>query len=115
MSACVPSGFLQQSEDMHVGLISNSKLTIGVNVGVNGLLSVCVSPAMDPRPVQDVLYLSPSVCWDGVQLLVTLNRIRGLDDRWMDDLDVRDGLRITCIFRAVRAKILEGEAPHLLK
>ncbi len=47
MSACVPSGFLQQSEDMHVGLISNSKLTIGVSVGVNGCLPPCVSPVMN--------------------------------------------------------------------
>lgn len=75
-------GFLPQSKDCQMR--SNAKLIEGVNVGVNGCLSVCVSPAMDRRPVQDVLYLSPTVCWDRVQLHVTLNRISGLEDTWMD-------------------------------
>merc|ERR1712035_232177 len=35
------SGFLPQSKDMHVRLIGDSKLPVGVNVSVSGCLSMC--------------------------------------------------------------------------
>ena len=40
------SGFFQQSKDMHVRLISVSKLPVGVSVSVCGCTSTC-GPAMD--------------------------------------------------------------------
>merc|ERR1711980_625 len=48
-------------------LIDYSKLSIGVNVSVNGCLSLCVSPAIVWRPVQGVPCLSPNVSWDRLQ------------------------------------------------
>merc|ERR1712035_207562 len=44
-------------------LIDNSKLSIGVN----GCLSLCVSPATVWRPVQGAPCLSPDVSWDRLQ------------------------------------------------
>ncbi len=41
------SGFLPQTEDMQVRLIHDSKLPVGVNVSMNGCLSLCVSLVMD--------------------------------------------------------------------
>lgn len=38
---------------MHVLLVADSKLAIGVSVSLNDCLSSCVSPAIDCRPVQD--------------------------------------------------------------
>merc|ERR1712035_185044 len=43
------SGFLPQSKDMHVRLIGDSKLSVGVNVRVNGCSSLCVGPAINWR------------------------------------------------------------------
>ncbi|XP_078026211.1 uncharacterized protein LOC117258684 isoform X1 [Epinephelus lanceolatus] len=48
-------------------LIDNSKLSVGVNVSVNGCLSLCVSPVIVWRPVQVVPCLSPDVSWDRLQ------------------------------------------------
>ena len=48
-------------------LIGDSKLPVGVNVSVNGCLSLCVSPVIVWRPVQGVPRLSPSVSWDRLQ------------------------------------------------
>ena len=48
-------------------LIGDSKLSVGVNVSVNGCLSLCVSPAIVWRPVQGVPCLSPDVSWDRLQ------------------------------------------------
>lgn len=45
------SGFLPQSKDR---LIVDSKMAVGLNVGVNSCLSLCVRPAMDWRPGQGV-------------------------------------------------------------
>lgn len=50
------SGFLSQSEDMHVKL-TGSKLEIEVNLSVNGCLSHCVSSEIEWRPAQGLLYL----------------------------------------------------------
>ena len=62
------SGFLSQSKDTQVNrLIGDSKLSIGVNVSVNGCLSLCVSPVIVWRPVQGVLRLSHSISWDRLQ------------------------------------------------
>ena len=47
------SGFLPQSKDMHVRLIGDSKLPVGVIESVRGCLCMC-GPAMDWRPVQGV-------------------------------------------------------------
>jgi len=44
-------------------LIGDSKLSISVNVSVNGCLSLCVSPVIVWRPVQGVPCLSPNVSW----------------------------------------------------
>ena len=59
MYALVLSGysdFLPPSENMHVRLIGDSILSLGVNVSVHGFvsrLSLC-GPVMDWRPVQGV-------------------------------------------------------------
>ena len=75
--ACSPRvrvGFLRvlrfppQSKDMQVRLTGDSKLTVGVNVSVNGCLCLCVSPVMTWRLVQGVPRLSPVVSWDRLQL-----------------------------------------------
>jgi len=48
-------------------LIGDSKLSVGVNVSVNGCLSLCVSPVIVWWPVQGEPCLSPSVSWDRLQ------------------------------------------------
>ena len=48
------SGFLPHSKNKQVRWIVDSKLPVGVNVSVNGCLSLCVSPAIVWRPVQGV-------------------------------------------------------------
>lgn len=40
-------------------LVSDSKLATGVNVSVNSFLSLCVSPAIEQRPVRSARRLSP--------------------------------------------------------
>lgn len=48
--------------------IDGSKLAVGVNVSVNGSLSLCVSPMAEyHRPVQGVLCLSTYDSWDRLQ------------------------------------------------
>ncbi len=57
VSVWVPSGssgLLPRSKDMQVRLIGDSKSPVGVNVSVNGCLSLYVSPVMNWRLVQDV-------------------------------------------------------------
>ena len=58
------SGFLSQSKDMQVRFIVDSKLPVGVNVTVNGCLSLCVSPVIVLRPVKGVRQPSPNVSCD---------------------------------------------------
>jgi len=54
------SGFLPLAKNMHVRLIGDSKLTLGVSVSVDGWLSRCLCGAvMDWLPVQGVPSLSP--------------------------------------------------------
>merc|ERR1712035_59525 len=80
------SGFLPQSKDMQVGdrLIGDSKLTVGVNVSMNGCLSLRVSPATVWRPVQGVPCLSPNVSWDRLQPPRDPQEDKRLEDGWMD-------------------------------
>ena len=49
------SYFLQQYKNMHIRLIGDSTLTLGVTVSVHG----CVGPVMDCRLVLGVPCLSP--------------------------------------------------------
>ena len=63
------SGFLPPSKNMHVRLIDDSKLSLGVSVRVCGCLSrlsLC-GPVMDWRPVQGVPRLSPNDRWNRLQ------------------------------------------------
>ena len=63
------SDFLPPSKDMHVRLIGDSKMSLGVSVSMCGCLSrlsLC-GPVMDRRPVQGVPCLSPNDRWDRVQ------------------------------------------------
>ena len=63
------SGFLPPSKNMHVRLIDDSKLSLGVSVSVHGCLShlsLC-GPVMDWRPGLGVPRLSPDDCWDRLQ------------------------------------------------
>ena len=63
------SVFLPLSKNMHVRLIGDSKLSLGVKVSVCGCLSrlsLC-GPVMDWRPVQGVSRLSPDDHWDKLQ------------------------------------------------
>lgn len=59
-------------------LISNSKLAIGVNVSVNGCLSLCVGPVIVWGPVRGEPRLSPIVSWDRLQPLCD----RQQDKQW---------------------------------
>jgi len=59
------SGFLPPSKNMHVRLIGDSKLSLGVCVVVC-LVCLCGS-VMDWQPVQGVPRLSPDDRWDRVQ------------------------------------------------
>ena len=55
---------------MHVMLIGDTKLTLGVSVSMHGCvsrLSLC-GPVMDWRPVQGAPRLSPDDSWDRLQL-----------------------------------------------
>ena len=61
------SGFLPQSKNMHVRSIGDSKLSLGVNVSVNGCVSLC-GPAMNWRLIQGVTLPSPQDSWDRLQL-----------------------------------------------
>ncbi len=54
-------GVLLKSRDMQVRLTGGSKLPVGVNVSVNGCLSLCVSPVTAWRPVQGGPHLSPKL------------------------------------------------------
>ena len=63
------SGFLPPSKNIHVKLIGDSKLSLGVSVSVCGCLShlsLC-GPVMDWRSVQGVPSLSPDDRWDRLQ------------------------------------------------
>jgi len=66
------SGFLPPPKSMHVRLIGDFKLSLGVSVSVCGCLSrlsrlsLC-GPVMDWRPVQGVPRLSPDDRWDRLQ------------------------------------------------
>ena len=67
-------------------LIGDSKLSVGVNVSVNGCLSLCVSPEMNWRLVQGVPHPSPNVSWDRLQPPpCDLSRISRYG-HWMDGL-----------------------------
>ena len=55
-----------QKKNMHVRLIGDSKLSLGMSVSLCGRLSLCV-PVMDWRPVQGVPHLSPDDRWDRLQ------------------------------------------------
>lgn len=53
-----------QSKDMHgVRIISDSKLTVGGSVSMNGCLSLCISPVTDWHPVTSVPRLLPVDSW----------------------------------------------------
>ena len=79
------SSFLPPSKNMHVRLIDDSKLSLGVSVSVNGCLSRLSlrGPVMDWRPVQGVPRLSPNDHWDRLQ--PPRDPTDGLSGRkWMD-------------------------------
>jgi len=74
------------SENMHVRLTGDSKLSLGVSVSVHGCLSLC-GPVMDWRPVQGVPRLLPNDSRDGLQPSLRNPKI-GLKGfrKWMDGL-----------------------------
>ena len=78
-------GFLPPSKNMHVRLIDDSKLSLGVSVSMHGCLSrlsLC-GPVMDWRSVQGVPCLSPEDCLDRLQ--PPRDPTDGLSGRkWMD-------------------------------
>ena len=77
------SGFLPPSKNMHVRLIGDSKLTLGVSVCMCGCLSLCV-PVMDWRPVQGVPRLSPDDRWDRLQPpLDPTDGLDGIENGWI--------------------------------
>ena len=63
---CVEFACSKMSTNMHVGLIGNSKLTLGVSVRVHGCLSLC-GLVMDWPPVRGLPYLSPNGNWERLQ------------------------------------------------
>ena len=79
---------------MHVRLIDDCKLSLGVSVSVNGCLSrlsLC-GPVMDRQPVQGEPRLSPNDSWDRLQ--PTRDPTEGLSGRkWMDGWKYRCALR----------------------
>ena len=50
------SGFLPLSKSMHVRLIGDSKLSLGVSLSVHGCLSVS-GPVMDWQPLRDLTWI----------------------------------------------------------
>ena len=79
------SGFLPQSKNMHVRSIGDSKLSLGVNVSVNGCVSLC-GPAMNWRLIQGVTLPSPQDSWDRLQLTpVTLRSGLSGSRKWMKE------------------------------
>lgn len=48
------SVLLSQFRDMQVGLIGNPLLPAKANVGMNGCMSLCVSPVKKRQPIQGV-------------------------------------------------------------
>ena len=81
----VYSSFLQRSKNMHVRLIGDTKLSLGVCVSVHGCLSLC-GPVIDWRPVQGVPCLSPNGSGDRLQPPATLIGLSGYR-KWMDELN----------------------------
>ena len=76
------SGFLPQCNDMQkVRLIGYSKLSVGVNVSVNGCLSQYVSPVMKRVWVYPATH--PLSAGIGSSRPVTLKRIQTMDG-WMN-------------------------------
>jgi len=59
---------LSPHRNIHIRLIGDSKLTIGVTESVDGYLSLC-GPVINWRPVQGVPCLSPNYSWDRLQPL----------------------------------------------
>ena len=73
-------------KNMHVRLIGDSKLSLGVSVSVCGCLShlsLC-GPVMDWRPVQGVPRLSPDDRWDRLQPPPRPDRRIRRYKKWMD-------------------------------
>lgn len=62
------SSFLPQCKHIHIRLIGDAKLTIGVNVSVNAHLSLCISPVIDCGTVKGVSQLPPYDSRDRQQL-----------------------------------------------
>ena len=88
------SGFLPPSKNMHVRLIDDSKLSLGVSVSVCGCLS-CLSlcgPVMDWRPVQGVPLLSPDDCWDRLQPPRDLTDGLSGYRKWMDGWKISESV-----------------------
>lgn len=84
---CVASVWiLPQSTDMRLEWTDVSKLTLGVNVSMNGCLSVRINPAMSWRPGQDVPRLSPGGSWDKRQHPLDPVFENGWMDGWLDPL-----------------------------
>lgn len=55
------SSFFKQCKDMHVGVIGNSILAVGVNVsGVNVSLSLCAGSLIHRWPIQGIAHVSPN-------------------------------------------------------
>ena len=87
------SGFLPPSKNMHVRLIGDTKLSLGVSVSMCGCCIGCLSclslcgPVMDWRPVQGIPRLSPDDRWDSLQ--PPRDSTDGLSGyrKWMDGLE----------------------------
>ena len=81
------SRFLPPSKNMHVRLIGDSKLSLGVSVSVCGSLSrlsLC-GPVMDWPPVQGVPRLSPDESWGRLQPPCDpTDEWDGIENGWMD-------------------------------
>jgi len=73
---------------MHVRLIGDSKLSVGVSVSVRGCLhrlSLC-GPVMDWQPVQDAPRLLPSGSWDRLQSHCKPGFVKAvIEEGWMDE------------------------------
>ena len=90
-------------KNMHVRLIGDSKLTLGMSVTMNGCLShlsLCC-PVMDWRPVQGVPRLLPNDSWDMLQpVLWPWVRLSGYR-KWMDGIVNWDSRGFFLILNAV--------------